>query len=296
MKTRLVLVAGIALATSACVEVRPEYRTDGVSGAYVGLSSGHRLASATPIRHSLQINVAESGLVSGLWVTRGDTLMPKNPWKAPVTGVFEGPGMVLEYLNPRVGSCHLDGYIDEFRRYRTERRCADDWDEADTLKLDFFPMWRGLVVRDEAPDDPEVPYQDFSFGRPGSKEEQAIIKTLPQRGDTVFTPYSCLPKKKDGSETDIEHMVAKKEAYMSGLTKSQATGFGKDMANLTIADPAVNSDKGSHDTWQPRFNRGWFAERLVRAKQKYALSVDEMERYVLAKMLRDDPSRSVACP
>lgn len=277
--------------------------TEGVTGAYsgtVGATSPLADGDSAATTASLHVTVDESGFAHGLWILWGDTLVPSDPWEAVVTGVYMGPRMVVEYSHPTKGLCQLNGPVSEAEKYEPVRRCADAWEEPDTLDLTFFPMWRGLVVRPAFTprDHPDGKYVNSDFGSVPARLEDTIIAQLPQKGDSVYTPYSCMLKPLDGSDTDIEHIVAKKEAHYSGrLTKPQRREFGRDLVNLTIADPGVNrNEKGDNDTWQPDRNRGWMAERIIRAKQKWHLSVDDAERTVLEHMLKADPSKEVTCP
>ena len=298
MKHQVPVLALLTAGLTGCDSTRLELDLAGVSGAYIGTAPGSSLAVST-VSANLHVTVEESGFAHGLWILWGDTTTPTDPWEAVATGIYMGPRMVLEYDHPDKGRCHLNGPVSESSKYEPVRRCADAWDETDTLDLDFFPLWRGLVVRPEYTETnhPDGKYDSNSFGSVPSGTEDTIIDGLPSKGDSVYTPYSCFLKPKDGSGTDIEHMVAKREAHYSGrLTAARRKEFGKDLVNLTVADPAVNRDKGSHDTWQPERNRGWMAERIIRAKQKYHLSVDYIEQRVLAIMLEEDPSREVTCP
>ena len=64
--------------------------------------------------------------------------------------------------------------------------------------------------------------------------------------------------------------------------------FATDLLNLTLASPAVNraqkSDRDAAD-WLPGQNRCWFADRVVRIRQKYGLTIDRREAEVLEQVL-----------
>ena len=160
------------------------------------------------------------------------------------------------------------------------------------------PAWMGLLVCEEGV---RVGYDRDAFGTSYSLLEDEIIISLPKSGGQVYTPYTCtlFDIEPDGTAaTDIEHTVALAEAYDSGLAESQFRLFAGDIDNLTIAVPGVNrSQKADRDAgeWTPPRNRGWFAARVVAAKQKYGLSVNPAERDSLQAMLGSDAGRSVTC-
>ena len=160
------------------------------------------------------------------------------------------------------------------------------------------PTWMGLPVCEEVE---RAGYDRDDFGSAYSSLEDEIITGLPKSGGQVYTPYTCklFDIRPDGTAaTDIEHIVALAEAYDSGLRESQFRTFAGDLANLTIADPAVNrhqkSDRDAAE-WRPPRNTGWFAAKVVAVKQKYGLSVNLGERDALASMLAADSSRTVNC-
>ena len=122
-------------------------------------------------------------------------------------------------------------------------------------------------------------------------------------GDTThfFTPYTCryfAVRRGGGADTDIEHIVASAEAHDSGLAPSQRHAFANDLLNQTVADRTVNrSQKSDKDAarWFPPVNGAWFADRVVRVKRKYGLSVDRAEADALDRLLRSsDPV--LRCP
>ncbi len=54
-------------------------------------------------------------------------------------------------------------------------------------------------------------------------------------------------------------------------------GFASGLLNLTLASPSVNrsqkSDKDAAD-WLPDLNQCWFANRVVKVRQQYTLTID----------------------
>ena len=142
--------------------------------------------------------------------------------------------------------------------------------------------WRGLVV---APEHRCTPYDASDYPYPQSVEAR-IVDSL----GGVWGPYTGLTYAST-AETDIEHMVAKSEAHDSGLCSASAATrrqFARDLLNLTLASPTVNRhEKGGRDAaeWMPDRNRCWFADRVVRVRQKYQLTIDRAEARALDRVL-----------
>ncbi len=94
-----------------------------------------------------------------------------------------------------------------------------------------------------------------------------------------------------GSETDIEHIVARSEAHDSGLCAADSATkrrFATDLLNLTLAGPAVNRhQKAGNDAaeWLPPRNRCWYAARIVAVRQRYGLTIDRREAGALDRVL-----------
>ena len=64
--------------------------------------------------------------------------------------------------------------------------------------------------------------------------------------------------------------------------------IASELDNLTIADPMVNrSQKGARNAaeWRPTHHGAWFAERVIRVKLEYGLTVDTAERDALVALL-----------
>ncbi|MCY4510793.1 MAG: hypothetical protein OXG35_28095, partial [Acidobacteria bacterium] len=94
------------------------------------------------------------------------------------------------------------------------------------------------------------------------------------------------------------HIVALAEAHDSGLAPSLRHALANDLDNQTEVDRAVNrsqkSDKDAAD-WTPTSNGGWFAERVIRVKPRYGLSVDRADAEAL-KALLDRGAHPLTCP
>ena len=151
--------------------------------------------------------------------------------------------------------------------------------------------WRGLrVCTERLPDG----YDRDTFGTGYSTLEDDIIAALPptmKANGQVYTPYSCIAfdiTPSGTAATDIEHIVALAEAHDSGIDDDRRRDIASDLDNLTIADPTVNrSQKGARDAaeWMPTRHGAWFAERVIRVKLEYGLTVDTAERDALVALL-----------
>ena len=151
--------------------------------------------------------------------------------------------------------------------------------------------WRGLTVCSERPRDG---YDRDAFGTGYSTLEDEIIAALPptmKEDGQVYTPYSCIAfdvTPSGTAATDIEHIVALAEAHDSGIDDDRRRDIASDLDNLTIADPTVNrSQKGARDAaeWMPTRHGAWFADRVIRIKLEYGLTVDTAERDALEALL-----------
>ena len=84
--------------------------------------------------------------------------------------------------------------------------------------------------------------------------------------------------------------VADEERCSPYHTDNSATRrrFSSDLLNLTLAAPSVNRhQKVAKDAaeWLPDLNRCWFADRVVRVRQKYGLTIDRREAEALDSVL-----------
>ena len=109
-------------------------------------------------------------------------------------------------------------------------------------------------------------------------------------GGIIYGPYTGRMFA-DRGETDIERIVARSEAHDSGLCAAGSRTrrrFASDLLNLTLAAPNVNrNQKVAKDAaeWLPDLNRRWFADRVVRVRQKYGLTIDRREAAALDSVL-----------
>ena len=143
--------------------------------------------------------------------------------------------------------------------------------------------WRGLTI---APENRCAPYDSDDYSYSPSVEPRIVA----DMGGIIYGPYS-------GSyfasirETDIEHIVARSEAHDSGLCMADAgtrKTFASDLLNLTLASPSVNRhQKVDNDAaeWLPDLNRCWYANRVIRVRGKYNLTIDQREADALDVVL-----------
>lgn len=135
--------------------------------------------------------------------------------------------------------------------------------------------WYGLVI---APEERCSPY-DADHYRYSQSVEARIVEGM---GGIIYGPYTGTFFSST-KETDIEHIVARSEAHDSGLCATDAgtrRRFASDLLNLTLASPSVNRhQKSDNDAaeWLPDMNRCWFADRVIRVRQEYGLTVDQTE-------------------
>ena len=143
--------------------------------------------------------------------------------------------------------------------------------------------WHGLRIDDEARCSPYDP-DDYPY--PQSVEARIVA----EMGDIIYGPYTGRWFSST-RETDIEHMVARSEAHDSGLCAADAgtrRRFASDLLNLTLASPSVNRhQKSARDAaeWLPDLNRCWFADRVIRVRQEYGLTIDRAEADALDTVL-----------
>ena len=312
MATRPTLPAVLTVVLTGCGLTDaplPEFDATGAwRGTVPHVTITHAAASTTDpdsTVYTLRIS-DQNGFLHGTWTIANDTTTPTDPWSALAIGDrYEGT-MAIEYHDPRVGRCQLNGPVGD-SVYVAVQRCERTGWEADTLRLvrsEFErppETWLGLLVREEGSRDG---YDRDAFGSGYAKWEDEIIANLPKNApaDSVYTPYTCrlYEIRKDGTAaTDIDHVVALVEAYESGLEPARFREFAADSLNLTVANPTVNrhrkSDKDPAD-WSPERNRGWFAAKVVAVKRKYGLGVDPAERDSLMAILAADTARAVKCP
>lgn len=137
----------------------------------------------------------------------------------------------------------------------------------------------GLDVADERNDCPD-PYD----------RDKLLPLLKAQTGGVIFSPFTRRGFHLE-SEVHVEHIVAAKQAHVSGLCdeEDRATRplFASDSFNLALAGKGVNQAKAECDaaSWQPPENRCWFAKRVVDVRRKYGLTIDRAERDALADIL-----------
>ena len=142
--------------------------------------------------------------------------------------------------------------------------------------------WRGITVAEE--------YRCSQYDRGDYPYQQSVELEIIERMDgRIFDPYTGSIFM-DRSQVVIEHIVAISEAHDSGLCKASMYVrklFASDLLNLTSASPSVNRKKWPRDAaeWLPEKNSCWFADTVVKVRNKYGLTVDRKEADALENVL-----------
>ena len=144
--------------------------------------------------------------------------------------------------------------------------------------------WRGLRVEPER----RCSEYEYSHYRAPRTSEQRIQEDAGSAGSGWYAPYEA--RLLLSAESEVEHVVAALEAHESGAcawTRSERRAFARDLANLTLATPELNGEKGARDAgeWLPPHGRCGFARRVVFVKRRWKLSIDERERVELELVL-----------
>ena len=142
--------------------------------------------------------------------------------------------------------------------------------------------WKGLRV---APENRCTSYRSADYPT-SSRVEDAVIANH----GGIYSPYTgeWFDTKR---QTDIEHIVARSEAHDSGLCSASAGRkhqFAEDPLNLTLVSPGDKRhqkvDKDAAE-WMPERNECWFADRVVKVRRKYDLTIDRREADALEDVL-----------
>ncbi len=143
-------------------------------------------------------------------------------------------------------------------------------------------LWRGITV---APEDRCSPFDSDDY-RYSPSVEPRIVEA--QGG--IYGPYTGR-RFESLKETDIEHIVARSEAYDSGLCAASAatrSEFASDLLNLTLASPSVNRhQKSANDIaeWLPDLNQCWYVDRTLQVRREYGLTIDRAEADAVDRIL-----------
>ncbi len=129
-----------------------------------------------------------------------------------------------------------------------------------------------------------------NYDRDAYRYSQSLEPQIVDQQGGAFSPYdgTCF---NDLRESDIEHIVALREAHNSGMcaqTSDEKLDFASDLLNLTLATPSLNRfQKGGKDfaEWKPSQNGCWYASQIVKVKSKYNLSIDPAEKDSLLKFI-----------
>ena len=152
--------------------------------------------------------------------------------------------------------------------------------------------WMGLRIAE--PNDCSDAYKS------GKYDNYDRDKWLPRL--MLYAPYSDhRVREVDRNEYQLEHIVARKEAHISGACRwgqEKRKKFINDPLNMVLATGPVNASKGDDDAagWLPdgrgeektktsSANLLWFCQRVIDVKLDYGLSIDPEERDALEKCL-----------
>jgi hypothetical protein len=156
-----------------------------------------------------------------------------------------------------------------------------------TFSVSAQERWRGLAIEPENRCSPYDKKKQYPYPR---SIEDRIIASM---GGLIYGPYTGITFKSD-SMTDIDNIVAASEGIDSGLCSASdeiRKRFSTDLLNLTLAAPKINRcgaggkcglDAGE---WMPEKNKCWFANRVIKIKKKYGLSVNRDEASDLESVL-----------
>ena len=142
--------------------------------------------------------------------------------------------------------------------------------------------WREITV---APEDPCSDYDPDDYRYSPSLEPRIVDAQGDIYGPYTGTWFDSI------KETDIEHIVARSEAYNSGLCAADPatrSEFASDLLNLTLASPSVNrhrkSDKDPAE-WLPDLNQCWYVDRVEQVRRRYGLTIDRAEADAIDKII-----------
>jgi hypothetical protein len=130
--------------------------------------------------------------------------------------------------------------------------------------------------------------QSCTYDRSDYTYSQSLENGLILRYGGIYDPYE-LRWYDSKDSVDIEHIVATREAHVSGLCSDSTDGnireqFANDTLNLVMANSSLNRSKGARDAaqWWPSHNQCWFARQIIVVRNAYQLSVDPEEKGFLA--------------
>ena len=126
----------------------------------------------------------------------------------------------------------------------------------------------------------------------------AIVRKFTLPGNIAIDPYTGEEfNPKDGVGA---HVTSAGEAHQSmdpenQLTPKEKKLFGHNRANLVLALPKVNIEKGVHDiaNWQPPKNIVPMAENIERNKKRFGLGADPKEFKKLTEILGRKPDLKI---
>ena len=153
-----------------------------------------------------------------------------------------------------------------------------------------------MGLRIAPPEDCRRSYRSYHRTFESYREDHSLERRIVRSQGGAFSPY-------DGTrfdslrESDIEHVVAREDAYASGLCRmgeQSMRSFVTDANNLTLATKHLNrAVKGNAGPggWTPptKAGRCWYARRYVRVKRLWNLTITREDAAAAGRMLADCP-------
>ena len=161
------------------------------------------------------------------------------------------------------------------------------------LDPDNGESWRGLKMAPE--------HRCSAYDRDDYPYPQSVEPLIARRLGGWWSPYDGTVFA-DGSQSDIEHIVAVSEAHDSGACRwgaARRREFARDLDNLTLATPQLNRhEKSAYDAadWLPEHNRCWFAGRVLAVRLEYDLTIDQREAAALDRVFAGCTAAQIATP
>ena len=150
----------------------------------------------------------------------------------------------------------------------------------------YSSLLRSLQVDEPAGECP--PYDPDAYAYSSSLEYHLVLYY-----GGVYDPYNDRWYRSLDSlrSLDIEHIVARKEAHISGMCfepDSIKAVFASDSLNLALALASTNREKSDKDPaeWLPEFNQCWFTARVIEVRSAFGLTIDPDELNTLEGLIR----------
>lgn len=179
------------------------------------------------------------------------------------------------------------GTVENTGDTRVEPDAIEDPTGSPDSSAQLLSRLRALSVAAPATACPAYDSDDYSYS--SSLEYELVLDY-----DGVYDPYNdrWYDTLDSLSVLDIEHIVARKEAHISGLcleSVDMRVAFAQDSLNLALASSRTNRQKSDKDAaeWMPEFNKCWFIRRIIEVREQYGLTIDLAERNTLSRQIDD---------